>query len=83
MCEYCAESAFNTLIEADVTIYAENIFGKVHLYDEPFDEDMSVALDIRCGSGYIRLGDRTDMGCIDHGGKIKINYCPMCGRKLK
>ena len=31
---------------------------------------------------HLRLVDITDSGCLDHGESIKINYCPMCGRKL-
>jgi hypothetical protein len=42
----------------------------------------SVVFETRNGSGYIRLGDTDDMGCIDHSGNFKINYCHMCGRKL-
>lgn len=83
MCKYCEEDAFNTIIENKITIYADNIWGSVHVYDEPDEKDISVVFEIRCGSGYIRLGDRSDMQCIDHDRKIKINYCPMCGRKLE
>ena len=33
--------------------------------------------------GYIRLTVGDDIGCLDHSeDKIKINYCPMCGRSL-
>jgi Zn-finger nucleic acid-binding protein len=33
--------------------------------------------------GYLRLVDLDDCSCLDHGEYIKINYCPMCGKKLK
>lgn len=82
-CDYCKESAFNTIIEKNIEVLAENIFGKIHVWDKPNFDDMSVVFEIRCGSGYIRLGDRSEMGCIDHEDKFKVKYCPMCGRELK
>ncbi len=82
MCKYCEEGTFNTLIESDIEILAENLFGNIHVWDEPQIEDNSVVFEMRCGSGYIRLGDRGEMNCIDHEAKVKINYCMMCGRKL-
>lgn len=32
--------------------------------------------------GHLRLVFLHDCNCMDHGQKIKINYCPMCGRKM-
>ncbi|MCP4989064.1 MAG: hypothetical protein GY928_24300 [Colwellia sp.] len=32
--------------------------------------------------GHLRLVDIDDYNCLDHGEKIKINFCPMCGKKL-
>lgn len=32
--------------------------------------------------GYLRLANEDDCNCMDHGEKIKIEYCPMCGRKI-
>ncbi len=32
--------------------------------------------------GYLRLCDVDDAQCLDHGKKIKINFCPFCGNKL-
>lgn len=81
-CKYCEESAFTTIIENSVTEYGYNIWGNIGLYDEPLETDTSVVFEMRCGSGYIRLGDRCDMECIDHCNKIQVNYCPMCGKKL-
>ena len=82
MCKHCEQGAFNTLIEKHITEYATNIWGNFHKWDEPIENDMSLVFEMRCGSGYLRLGDRSEMQCIDHGEKIKINFCPMCGRKL-
>lgn len=33
--------------------------------------------------GYLRLADLHDCNCLDHGEKIKINFCPVCGTKIK
>ena len=82
MCKYCDESAFNTIIESNYIEYASNICGKVCVWDQPYEIDNSVVFEMRCGSGYIRLGDRSEMNCIDHEDKIKVNYCFYCGRKL-
>lgn len=45
--------------------------------------DNSVFIEVRNGQGYIRLGDREEMQCLDHCETVKINYCPNCGRKFK
>ena len=82
MCNYCKQSAFNTLIEKYITEYATNIWGNFHKRDEPIENDESLVFEMRCGSGYLRLGDRSEMQCIDHRYKFQINFCPMCGRKL-
>jgi len=82
MCKYCEELAFNTIIESNYIQYGYNVFGRVGIYATPQEEDNSVVFEMRCGVGYIRLGDRSDMNCIDSDNKIKIKFCPMCGRKL-
>ena len=74
MCEYCEEGKYKTLIQDD-EIYL--------IWDEVDYRDNSVIIQNRNGQGYIRLVDREDMDCLDHGGYIKINYCPMCGSELK
>ena len=33
--------------------------------------------------GYLRFADAEDKNCLDHGEKIKINYCPMCGTEIE
>ena len=33
--------------------------------------------------GYLRLADKDDCGCLDHGEKKRISFCPMCGGKLE
>ena len=74
MCKYCEENKINTLIEDNKPEIAWDTYAGV--------EDNSVVLETRNGIGYLRLGDREDMECLGHGEKIKINFCPMCGRKL-
>ena len=32
--------------------------------------------------GYLRLVDTDEAQCLDHGQKVKLNYCPWCGRKI-
>jgi hypothetical protein len=84
MCDYCDKDKLNILIESEKI--NGNLIGwnKEMLATELLDliDDNSVVLEIRNGQGYIRLGNRMDMQCIDHEEKIKINYCPICGRKL-
>jgi hypothetical protein len=31
--------------------------------------------------GYLRLVAKDDCNCLDHGEKVKLNYCPFCGEK--
>lgn len=33
--------------------------------------------------GFLRLVDPLDCGCLDHGDKIVINFCPICGEQLR
>jgi hypothetical protein len=32
--------------------------------------------------GFLRMVNADDSQCLDHGEKIKIKYCPFCGRTL-
>jgi flagellar basal body rod protein FlgF len=41
--------------------------------------DLGVILDDR---GYLRLVNTDDYQCLGHGENIKINFCPLCGRKF-
>lgn len=79
MCEYC-NGSINKMF--DVEMY-ESINGWVN---PPFNEATtyleSLIFEVRNDKGYIRLVDLDDCGCLDHGEKVEVNYCPMCGRKL-
>lgn len=53
--------------------------------------DVSVYNNLYCGEytmlvfvdrGHLRMVDDSEINCLDHGEKLKINYCPMCGRNL-
>lgn len=33
--------------------------------------------------GYLRIADKDDCGCMDHGDKIKANFCLECGKDLR
>jgi len=67
-CEYCKKR--KQLLSREVP---HVIWGQY-----AFDTEMQVIVD----RGYLRLGFTDDMQCMDHGEKIKINYCPMCGEKF-
>lgn len=65
-CRYCEDS--KPLLAKEV---ATQVFGGY-----TGDEEIQVIID----RGYLRLGYTDDMQCMDHGEKIRINNCPMCGR---
>lgn len=49
------------------------------IYEKVVDEtEWSIFID----RGYLRLADKEDCNCLDHGEKIKIIFCPICGRDL-
>ena len=67
MCEYCEKE--KKLIETEEADY---IWEKFCGYEDRF---------VFVDRGYLRY-TTDDYSCLDHGEKIKINFCPMCGRKL-
>jgi hypothetical protein len=69
MCEFCYNKG--KLLSKYV---ATEVFGQY-----TGDEELQIIID----RGYLRLGWTDDMECMDHGEKIKIKYCPICGRDLK
>ena len=82
-CNVCREDKLNTLIESTkISNMVWWAVGHELKRDTIQEEDNSLVLEIRNSQGYLRLGDRGDMGCLDHSGKIKINFCPVCGRKI-
>ena len=68
MCEYCEKSKI--LIEDD----------DIRCFSwEPID---SINIKIIIDRGYLRMIEDDDGECLDHGEKVKINYCPMCGKPI-
>lgn len=81
MCEVC--NGFATLIESTkISNMVWWCVGDALRRDDLDEEDNSLVLEVRNGRGYLRLGDREDMGCLDHSDKYEIKYCPECGRKF-
>ena len=77
MCDYCSKNTYlmKTEIIDDAFIGWSN---EIKLTDLDY-KSIAVMLDMR---GYLRLVNVDDYDCLDHGEKIKINYCPMCGREI-
>jgi len=77
MCEFCKKE--NHLINFDIetTSFA---WGECSI-DEGNTTD--VTLGVFIDRGFLRLVDITDDDCIESGQKIKINFCPICGDKIK
>ena len=82
-CEYCDDSNHFILNDSFISIRDFCILAG----DEElkmtgnqilkFEECITVYID----RGYLRMtGD--DSACMDHGEKIKINFCPVCGEWL-
>ena len=69
MCDYCEKK--KQLIKKNVATEAFDTFTGY--------EEMQIIID----RGYLRSGFTDDMQCMDHGEKIKINFCPICERDLR
>jgi len=83
MCKYCEEDEI--FIEQEITIdrgfgwtYDENTKATEIFNNDRFKEHQIIIID----RGYLRLCDLNDYNCLDHSEKIKVNYCPMCGKEL-
>jgi hypothetical protein len=75
-CKYCDDSNRFLLTEEfvkDIGFATEVKQEDLHI----FKDDYSVFVD----RGYLRLCTK-DSDCLDHGEKIAISFCPMCGRNL-
>lgn len=80
MCEYCDKEKTIFSIEfIDTWIWAW-CHGKPKTLKEA--EEHQAKRDVFIDRGYLRLADPDDSQCMDHGEKIKIEYCPLCGSKL-
>ena len=68
-CEYCSSE----------TPMIKEVIVKKHWYAGYVEINMGIFID----RGYLRYVDLDDTNCLDHGLKFKINYCPVCGVKLR
>jgi len=68
MCAICEDKQTILSKEFPWAIY-EKVIGET---------EWSVFID----RGYLRLADKEDCNCLDHGEKYKIIFCPICGRDL-
>ncbi len=80
MCEYCEKD--KTLIERE--FLEEFAWGWGGESDKrsrlEIDEEPYIVFVDR---GFLRLAMKEDHQCMDSGEKIKIKYCPMCGKVLE
>lgn len=83
MCVYCTEGERLLIESTKISNMIYYSVGQILNREDLDEDDNSVVIEVRNGRGYIRLGDRSDMGCLDHSDNIKINYCPMCGKEFK
>ena len=76
-CQYCDDSRHFLLTDEfikNIGFASEVKREDLHI----FQDDYFVIID----RGYLRLCT-TDSDCLDHGEKIQISFCPICGRKLR
>lgn len=82
-CEYCEVGSKNVLLEQEYIDPCMLEF--VDIKSKTRSELVAAFLATRItfvDRGYLRSGNKTDVQCLEHGSKIKINFCPMCGREL-
>lgn len=78
-CEYCEKE--KDIFEIDITDRTSWGWGgdiKISIL-EAHEYKHVIFID----RGYIRSVMKDDCQCMDHGEKVKINYCPFCGDKLQ
>ena len=79
MCDYCEKD--KTMMTTDVIDRANWGWGydgviKLTLREAEHDPNR---LGVFVDRGYLRMVQLHDCNCMDHGLKIKIKFCPMCG----
>ena len=82
-CPFCDKS--EELLSIDVmdrSKWGWGYDGSIKLTLEEAERDQ-ITKHIFIDRGYLRMAERSECGCMDHGQKVKINYCPECGKKLK
>lgn len=77
MCDFCERA--RVILDTDVVDLAMLQWTGCTPEDaHTFEYSLGVFID----RGYLRLVDKDDCDCLDHGARIKISYCPMCGSNL-
>ena len=80
MCKYCEGKEIMTMIESSKKVNDSFCYDYELKVSEMEELDNSVIFENRNGCGFIRLVNREDCNCIEHGEYFKINNCPMCGK---
>ena len=77
-CEYCGNG--DAIFKIGVISRASwGWGGDTKITIDQADEHKNV---IFIDRGYMRSVAKDDCDCMDHGEKVKINYCPFCGDTL-
>ena len=78
MCKYCEEECSLLDFESlDSWILGWTAEAKI-TQETAVYSTISVLLD----RGYLRLVDYNDRACLDHGQKLRLNFCPFCGKRF-
>lgn len=83
MCEYCESN--KTMMVRDEINKANFGWGyddQIKLTLREAEEDPN-KLGVFIDRGHLRMVELHDCNCMEAGQKLKINFCPMCGDKIK
>lgn len=88
MCKYCNDDNTKDILKSDIDelddiflSFAKDTDEFKASYIRTFYE--AEKLGVFYDRGYLRLTRGDDIGCLDHSeDRVKMNYCPMCGRKI-
>lgn len=79
-CKYCEDK--ENLIDKEFNLLPW-YFKEGYMVDSKDLNRMADTFAVFIDRGYLRLADVDDCNCIESGEKIKINFCPNCGEKIK
>lgn len=80
-CKYCNDTNHYLLSAEFIHMSIFSMLGESKITgNEALDHEESYSVHI--DRGYLRLSQDDDDQCLDHGEKIKINFCPVCGEWL-
>ena len=85
MCEYCEQQEVIMVQEDNIHLSAWHWGWAGPDYSITMDKaiENSYNNSLFIDRGYLRLIEMEDSGCLDHGLKIKIKFCPFCGKELE